>query len=162
LSQPRNHMVLIGQQPGEPGRARKYFPEACQVVKDLAQKGKFPEYWCGILGIAPRTLRYWVQVHEEFREACEIARIILTAWWTSYTQAHLTDVNLKTAPLIETLRKRFPELYGKNPMDIWAYLFNDDPSTAIAPIDKPASTMTKEQRDARIAELEKQRAAMKG
>ena len=57
------HLVTIGQQKGEPGRASKYKPEFCQMVRDLAQEGPFPRNGRGqvreLLGISVRERAGW-------------------------------------------------------------------------------------------------------
>lgn len=119
----RTHILaLIGQQPGERGRATKYDPDThCQLVRDMAQEGEFPEAWAATIGITLNTMRVWVNTHEEFAEAVIIARHLLQTYWTRELAAARKDPNSKPG-IYTILVRRFPELYGRNPVDLFAFL----------------------------------------
>lgn len=119
-------LALIGQQAGEPGRATKYDPEThCQLIRDLAQAGEFPEAWAAEIGITVNTMRMWVRTHPEFAEAAIIARHLLQAYWSREIDKNRNNPNAKPG-LYTLITRRFPELYGQTPFNIWAYLHGQD------------------------------------
>ena len=121
-------LALIGQQPGQRGRATKYDPEVhCQMVRDLAQEGEFPEAWAATIGITLNTMRVWVNTHEEFAEAVIIARHLLQTYWTRKLVAARDDPNAKPG-IYSIIVRRFPELYGKAPVDLFAFLHSPLPT----------------------------------
>ena len=165
---PRRHMILIGQQPGDEGRASKYDPEHCMTIRLLAQSGKFPEEWAAHIGVHMGTLRNWASTFPEFREAVLIARVLLTTWWTNKAREFADRKGGNQMVLVEVLRKRFPEIYGKAPSNAFDFLLTPEEVPAVAPapedkaalstaVHKAASTMTPEQIKARIEELQRRR-----
>lgn len=165
-------MILIGQQPGDEGRASKFDPEYCMKIRLLAQEGKFPEEWAAHIGVHMATMRNWASTHPEFREAVQIARVLLATWWTNKAREFTDKKGGNQMILVEVLRKRFPELYGKHPKDAFDFILTpeevpvaapppaegpsltDDP--AAAPVRAPG-TMTAEQIRERLAELARRR-----
>lgn len=126
----RTFLALIGQPLGATGRAKKYLgQEHCDLVRDLAQAGEFPEAWAAEMGITLTTMRMWVKTHEEFRESIIIARLLLQTYWT---REIVKARNLDTAKpgIYSLIVRRFPELYGRTPHDLWAYLHGQDETTA--------------------------------
>lgn len=131
--QPPAFLMRIGQQPGEPSRRSIYDADLhCQMVRDLAQQGKFPESWCAAIGVTMQTMRDWVLAYPEFKDAVIIARHLLTAYWTEYVHTNLKNPDLKQGLLVELLRKRFPEIWGKSPRDMWAFIHSEDVAQSIA------------------------------
>ena len=125
-----HHLALIGQKPGEKGRATKYDPDThCQLVRDLAQRGEFPEAWAAEIGITLNTMRVWVNTHEEFAESVIIARHLLQTFWTRELAKARNDPNSKPG-IYSIIVRRFPELYGKNPIDLFAFLHSPLPTDA--------------------------------
>ena len=108
----RADLVLIGQQPDEPGRALKYDPKYCEAIRMMAQAGEFPETWCATIGIHKVTLYRWADDHPEFEEAVMIAWVLLQSFWTKYAVTNLTNTDLRGNVLIRMLQRRFPGLYG--------------------------------------------------
>lgn len=110
--------MLIGQKPGEEGRALKYDPEFCWTVRLMAQEGKFQEEWCAELGITMSTLFQWANVYPDFDQAVREAWHLLNAYWTAKARAVVENPvlysDLKATVFLEILRKRFPETWGKN------------------------------------------------
>lgn len=120
-------LALIGQPAGGKGRATKYDPDThCQLVRDLAQRGEFPEAWAAEIGITLNTMRVWVNTHEEFSEAVIIARHLLQTYWTRELAAARNDPNSKPG-IYSIIVRRFPELYGKAPVDLFAFLHSPLP-----------------------------------
>lgn len=120
-------LALIGQQPGERGRATKYDPDLhCDMVRRLAQDGEFPEAWAAEIGITLNTMRVWVNTHEEFSEAVIIARHLLQTYWTRELREARNNPNAKPG-IYSIIARRFPEFYGKAPVDLWGYLHGQDP-----------------------------------
>ncbi len=167
MSDPRKraNIMLIGQRPDEPGRALKYDPEFCWTVRLLAQGGKFPEEWCADLGITMSTLYAWANRYPEFEEAVLIAWHLLNAYWTDYARKNLLNKDLRTAVLLEILRKRFPETWGKsarNTQDTFEARPRAQPEdltsgTPRAMDDAARKTMDERELEARIAALEQRR-----
>lgn len=123
----RHFLAIIGQQPGERGRATKYDPEVhCQLVQDLAQRGEFPEAWAAEIGITLNTMRVWVNTHPEFGEAVIIARHLLQTFWTREL-AEARNSEIAKPGIYSIIVRRFPELYGKNPVDLFAFLHSPLP-----------------------------------
>jgi hypothetical protein len=165
-------MILIGQQPGDEGRASKYDPEHCMTIRLLAQDGKFPEEWAAHIGVHMGTLRNWANTHPEFREAVLIARVLITTWWTDRARKYAEGKKGNQLVLVEVLRKRFPELYGRAPASTWDFLLTPEelqpeavPEDAAtppigaqpSPSTGPITTMTEEQIKKRLEELQARR-----
>lgn len=118
----RYRLALIGQQPGQKGRATKYDPDLhCQMIRDMAQRGEFPEAWAAEIGITLNTMRVWVNTHEEFCEAAIIARHLLQTYWTRELASARNNPMAKPG-IYSIIARRFPELYGRNPVDLFAFL----------------------------------------
>ena len=113
MTRKRANIMDLVPLPGEQ-RALKYDPEFCWTIRGLAQEGRFPEEWCAEIGVTMKTLYEWANVFPEFDEAVRIAWHLLNAYWTNYARDNLTNPNLRTTLLLEILRKRFPESWGKN------------------------------------------------
>lgn len=111
-SAPRNFLINIGQKPGDPGRALKYDPVYCDLIKGLAEVGGFPETWCAKIGIHWGTLYRWADEYPEFEEAVRQAWVLLQHYWTTYAQDNLKNTDLRSTVLITLLRQRFPSIYG--------------------------------------------------
>lgn len=115
MTQKRSNIVPIDP-PRDPraDNALKYDDEYCQRIRDYAQAGMFPEEWCAHIGVAMSTFYRWANEHPKFAEAVHIAWHILSAYWSDYARKNLLNPNLRTTLLIEMLRKRFPDTWGKN------------------------------------------------
>ena len=132
----RNHLARIGQKPDDPGRALKYDPRYCDLVKQLAEAGGFPETWCAKIGIHWVTLYRWANEYPDFEEAVKQAWVILQHFWTTYAQDNLKNTDLRSTVLITILRQRFPSIYGvhKHPQGtLENFLARNDPPPAPAP-----------------------------
>jgi hypothetical protein len=123
-----HNLALIGQQPGQKGRALQYDPEFCFRIRDMAQKGMFPEEWCGPIGVTLETMRVWGLTYPEFRDALIIARHVLAAYWSAEARLSIRGPMVNQGILTKILTSRFPEFYGKNPADIWHFLHSPDGS----------------------------------
>lgn len=158
----RAFLITIGQQPGQPGRAGKYNPEYCDLIKVLAQEGKFPETWCATMGIHRSTLYAWADVHPDFEEAVLQAWALLQHYWTEYAAQHLKDTNLRSTVLIRILASRFPRLYGRPEIlegtlehFVARNAVNPTEEANAAPEDQQLAAGQREAIEARIAELQK-------
>lgn len=127
MSENRAHfLALIGQPPGEKGRATKYDPDLhCQMVRDLGQRGEFQEAWASEIGVTITTMREWVRKHEEFRESVIIAHQLLVTYWTRKVAKNVAAPDAKPG-MFQILMRRFPALYGKNPIDLQAWLMESN------------------------------------
>lgn len=112
MTRTRANIMLIKPKPGEQ-RALRYDPEYCWVIRDMAQQGKFPESWCAHIGVTMSTLYNWADEYPEFSEAFEIAWHLLNDYWTEYAVKNLSNIDLRSTVLLEILRKRFPETWGR-------------------------------------------------
>lgn len=121
MGQPRDFLVVIGQQPNGEGRALKYDPEFCNTVRVLAQEGEFPEAWGAEIGVTLETMRLWCMKHPDFREAVGQARLLLATYWTRDIVANKNNPNAKPG-LYHMLARRIPALYGKTPVDLGEWL----------------------------------------
>ena len=111
----RADLVLIGQQPDEPGRALKYDPRYCEEIRLLAQDGKFPETWCATIGIHKVTLYRWADEYPEFEEAIRIAWVVLQDYWTRFAVTSIVTKDINQGILNTILKGRFPSLYSNKP-----------------------------------------------
>jgi hypothetical protein len=134
-------MALIGQQAGEPGRASKYDPEHGKTLRLLAQDGKFPEEWACEIGVSLETIRRWGHTYPEFRDSLVIAKHLLAAHWTRKIADNVNSETAKPA-MYAMLIKRFPALYGKEPIDLtdWVLSAPDSDEEGLTPKD----TLTQE------------------
>lgn len=95
-------------------------------IRDMAQEGRFPEEWCGPLGVTLETMRRWGHAHPEFKDALIISRHLLNAFWSNKARVSIDKPGINASVLITILKGRFPEFYGNNPADIWHFLHSDD------------------------------------
>lgn len=163
----RHFLALIGQKPGEKGRRTVYDPDVhCQMVRDLAQEGKFPEAWAATIGVTLNTLRVWVNTHEEFAEAMIIARHLLQSYWSNELALARDNPNAKPG-IYSLIVRRLPELYGRNPVDIFDFLHSPTSEDAaevkdVTPITTDGvRTMTEADIKARLETLRRRQAAEK-
>jgi hypothetical protein len=129
MSENRTHFLrLIGQPPGAKGRATKYDPDVhCQMVRDMAEEGEFPEAWASAIGVTVAQMRLWVHQHEEFRESVIIAHQLLITYWTRQIALHRNTEGAKPG-MYQMIMRRFPTIYGKNPIDLQAWLMEPPPA----------------------------------
>jgi hypothetical protein len=107
-------MRHIGQQAGEPGRARKYRPDFCEDVIECARLGQFPEEWCAFLGVTYGRMWLWRKQYREFKDALDQARMEMEAFWAREAREAVNSKDFRqTALLVEILRKRLPHLWGR-------------------------------------------------
>lgn len=158
-------LKLIGQPPGERGRATIYDPEIhCQMVRELAQRGEFQEAWASEIGITISTMREWIRQHEEFREAAIIAHQLLITYWTREVAKNVTSPDAK-ASMFNFLLKRFPAIYGRAPIDLQEWLMqpsatDGDPNAAPEALTQEhARRMGDDELEARLEALRKRREA---
>lgn len=162
-------MLAVVEQPV--GNANKYDPSYCQVIRDLAQQGKFPETWCAEIGVTYQTFYNWANTYPEFEEAMHIAWYLLRSHWAEKAAMAATIGSGSALPtvLLEILRKRFPEVWGNNPQVTHEHFARRNeppaPEAGGAPLDGGAEdydAMSDEELDARIELLQKRREAEEG
>jgi hypothetical protein len=152
-------LALIGQQTGEAGRATKYDPEHCMTVRKLAQDGEFPEAWAAEIGASLETMRRWAIAHEEFREAVQIAHVLLITFWTRDIARNRKNPDAKVG-LYALIARRFNALYGKAPLDLAEWITTppiEEPGGATPGAPGAISDIRQDQLEARIAALEARR-----
>lgn len=147
---------------GRPARL-KYDPAYCNVVRELAQQGKFPETWCAHIGICRATLYNWSNAYPEFEEAVRIAWHLLAHYWTEKAAEMVDNAEKRgQTTLLEMLRKRFPSIWGgQASFTLEAFEARNDPAPTPGEGTKPPVPITEATRDEllqRIAELEARRA----
>ena len=156
---------MIGQQPGENGRALKYDPAYCDTIKLLAQDGKFPETWACKIGVSVETLRRWGHTYPEFKDALIIAKHLLGHYWTEKVAKGILDPKANSAMYALILR-RLPALFGREPIDLTEYVLRPDapedqsaPDALTADAAKAAPT---DELQARLAALRRRRMEEEG
>jgi hypothetical protein len=139
--------------------AAKYDPAYCQLVRDLAQDGKFPERWCCEIGISMSTLYNWSDRYPEFEAAVTIGWHLLASHYTDKLVSMAENAEGKgQSALLELMRKRFPSLYGKTPrgtLDHFEARNVPVDSAPSAPGALPMHQRTTDDLRARIEQLEK-------
>lgn len=163
MATPRSQFLsMIGQQPGEVGRATKYDPDFCLVVRELAQRGEFPEAWAAEMGVTLNTMRNWSRNHPEFAEAVVIGYHLLQTYWTRDLVANRLNPNARPG-LYGLIIRRLPALYGRNPIDLVSWLvepeIRDEASSAELSRMTAIRSMTDQEIAARITELSARREA---
>jgi hypothetical protein len=173
MTRKRANIMLIGQQPGEEGRALKYRPEFCDAVRLMANEGMFPEEWCAQIGVTMSTLFNWANTYPDFERAVSEAWHILNAHWTKKAREIVSRPalwsDLKATVFLEILRKRFPETWGKNARNTQETFENrrtemdEEAGRSSSPLFDQDSIRraATEDIERRIAELEARREAMK-
>lgn len=156
-------LARIGQPVGSRGRALKYTPEHCDRIIMLAQQGEFPETWANELGVTLETFRLWRRDHPEFGEAIIMAHQYLLAHWTRFLAANLTNPNAKPK-LFALLLRRFPAIYGRDPIDLANWISNDGEPDLSKGTDKPEdlSGLTDQELMERLDVLHRRRQATRG
>ena len=161
MSKPNHlHMMLIGQQKDEAGRNTKYEPEMCDRLRAMGEQGMWPEEWMAHLGIGRSTMYNWANRYPEFGEAVDIAWYLCAAFWSKWMRDNITHPNAK-ASIVAKVSARFPSLWGKNPIITHEHFMERN----LASLDGQAVAvgldgrvkMTKEQMEAKIAELTERR-----
>lgn len=114
-------LAMIGQPVGQASRNLKYSPDLCQLVRDLARQGTFPEGWALEAGVSLETLRLWGRRYPEFAEALSMARLALLDYWTREIVRNLGNPGARPGMYGLVLR-RFPAMFGTNPVDLAEWL----------------------------------------
>lgn len=151
------YLALIGQQTGEAGRASKYDPEYCMTIRLLAQRGEFPEAWAAEIGVSLNTMRLWALAHDEFREAAQIAQVLLLTFWTREFVKKRDDPLARPA-MYALIARRLNALYGKAPIDLAEWIITppaaDEPGSMGS---VPVAEIRQDKLEERIAALELRR-----
>lgn len=144
------------------GPANKYDPEHCWTVRELAQEGMFPEEWVAHIGVTLSTLYNWANAHPEFEQAMHEAYWLLRAYWTKQTRLIKTGFGeMPASTLSLTLQRRFPDMWGKNSVDMHKHFEDrnksDDDGALEDTSPEALRSVPQDQIDARIKELEARR-----
>lgn len=164
MATPRSQFLsMIGQQAGDIGRATKYDPDFCLVVRELAQRGEFPEAWAAEMGVTLNTMRNWSRSHSDFAEAVVIAHHLLQTYWTRDIAANRMNPNARPG-LYALIARRLPALYGRNPVDLVSWLVEPEKqgegaSPTLPPMIMDIRSMTDQEISARLEVLRARRAA---
>ena len=112
-----SNIVPLGAEHARGSNRQIYKPEFCQTVRDLAQKGLFPESWCAHIGVTMRTMFTWADRYPEFCDAFEIGWHLLADFWSKEALNSVQGIGRPPSITLEVLRKRFPSTYGSNPQN---------------------------------------------
>jgi transposase len=100
------------------GRPSKYLPEYCQKVIELGKLGKSTEAIGSILEVGTRTIYRWVEEHEEFRHALELAKEHEMRWWEEMAQGYMLEhkdgERLNSSIWSRSMAARFPKKYRES------------------------------------------------
>ena len=80
--------------PAKPGRRSKYDPAMCETIIALGKKGKSKTQMAAHLDISRSTFDRWLEAHEEFREAWELADTHAQALWEGVGMGGLSKGHL--------------------------------------------------------------------
>jgi hypothetical protein len=154
---------MIGQQAGDVGRATKYEPDFCLVVRELAQRGEFPEAWAAEMGVTLNTMRNWSRSYPDFAEAVVIAHHLLQTYWTRDIVANRMNPNARLG-LYGLIARRLPALYGRNPVDLVSWLVEPEKqgegaASTLLPMIMDIRSMTDQEISTRIEVLRARRLA---
>lgn len=161
-----NFMAVIGQQPGASGRALKYEERFCDIIKLLAQSGRFPEAWACELGVSVETLRRWGHEHSDFRDSLIAAKHLLGDYWTQEIARNRNNPDAKPG-MYQMLARRLPALFGKEPVDLSEYVLRpaapeDTEAAPEALTANQAKTLPTEELTARLEALRRRRREEQG
>jgi hypothetical protein len=146
-------LARIGQPAGGAGRALKYDPAHCDRILCLACTGEFPEAWAKDIGVCLETFRLWSRRYPAFREAIDMAHLHLLNYWTQDLVRNLN--NPKARPgLYALLMRRFPAVFGRNPVDLIGWMLDGEADSPPALHDLPDEELHR-----RLDELRARRAA---
>lgn len=100
------------------GRPTKYDPALCAQIEPLGKLGKSRWQIASALGITPSNLRNWEEVHDDFRQALEIARLDALSYWEQLAETHIIETpgapRLNTGLWSRSMAARFPNEYREN------------------------------------------------
>ena len=114
-SRKRSNIVPLAADPRATNALKYRGQEHCNLVKRMAREGQFPESWCAEMGIAMSTIYGWAARYPEFDEACRVAWTALSSFWTAQIMAAARgEQSCDAKVLMEILRRRFPDTWGKN------------------------------------------------
>lgn len=155
-------LVPVPQAKPKYGPANKYDPEYCWTVRRLAQEGKFPEEWVAEIGVTLSTFYHWANAHPEFEQAMHEAYWLLRAYWAKQTRLVKTGFGEMPATTLSlVLQRRFPDMWGKNSVDMHAHFENRNASPDPEAVEDTSSEalrgMSEEDLTTRIAALEARR-----
>ena len=104
--------------PKKIGRPSKYDSALCDKVVELGKQGKSVEQISATLHIPYKTLLYWQEIHQEFLEAMEQAKLYEMAYWEDLASQHIVEVpqgaKLNTGLWSRSMAARFPKKYREN------------------------------------------------
>lgn len=118
-------LARIGQPVGGAGRALKYSPDHCDLIVTMGKQGSFPEEWANEIGVSLETFRLWARRYPDFREATVMAHQHLMAYWTRELTRSLHNKDARSG-LFAMLLRRFPAVYGHNPVDLIQWILEED------------------------------------
>lgn len=100
------------------GRPSKYDPVYCDQIIELGKLGKSRWQIASELGLTYSNLINWEQVHEDFREAMNTARLDALAYWEALAENHMIETpggpRINTGLWSRSMAARFPEQYRDN------------------------------------------------
>lgn len=135
------------------GRPSEYDPAYCERVIELGKQGKSKVVMAAELGVTRTTFDNWSAAHPEFLEALAHAMLLSQAWWENAGQKGLTADKFNASVWSRSMAARFPEDWRENSR-------HEHTGAGGGPIQY--ANMTREERLARIAELQARHADRSG
>jgi len=135
------------------GRPSEYDPAYCERVIDLGREGKSRAEIASDLNCSRTTLAAWERAHPEFLDALSRAKDEELAWWEAQARTGLNKgAAFNAAIWKQSVSGRFPNEPYRERLQV------------AGPGDGPIryANMTREERQARIAELEARRRERSG
>ncbi len=92
----------------------KYLPSMCNSIIALGRKGKSKAQCAAALEISRTTFDRWLDVHEEFAEAWDLADTFAQAWWEEIGAAGVGNRDFQDRAWSLLVRNRFSHSYKEN------------------------------------------------
>lgn len=73
------------------GRPTKYDPRFCEMIIQAGKLGKSSSYMCAMLAIGRTTFERFLEKHEDFRKAYQLAQEYACAWWEDCARVNIHD-----------------------------------------------------------------------
>lgn len=99
------------------GRPSDYRPEYCDLVISLGNDGKSFAQMAAACGVSKQTMTAWINAHEEFLTAMELARTLSQCWWENIGQENIVSMpgsTLNSGVYSRSMAARFPDDWREN------------------------------------------------
>jgi len=98
----------------------QYQDKYCQMLVNHRNEGKSLASFGKVIGISWLTIRKWIEAHEDFREASEIADVVALDHWEELAYDQVTgDIKGSSSVLLAMMKNNFPDFYkDKSEVDV--------------------------------------------